>query len=481
MPRTRSARILSSVVAASAAAVLLSASLSCSDEGSGPPVVATVHILFPAGPTAFQTLGRTLQFNGFANDASGGLVNGVTPTWTSSATGVAIVSAGGLVTAVANGTTEIRAVVGAIQSAPLTVTVAQVADTIVVTPGSVSFGAIGSTRQLTAAVRDSGGALVAGAPAPTWTISGLGTAASVSATGLATALAVGTTDSAVATLGALSTRAPISVTQVVASILVANTGRDTIETTGGTRTYAATVRDSQANTIPGQTPTWSSTNGAVASVSAGGLAAAIADGTTNVRATIGAIVGQRLLTVRRYAAVFDLAPLDATITTNGGVQPFTISALDSSTAALPATWLTRLSAVATVAPLTGAAVNVMATGNGMTFVLVSAGTRTDSAQVTVSGQTPPPLAAAVSVGSFFFRSVNNLTQNDAIDTVGVGGTVTWTWLATADHSVESTGAPSFPSGPIQNTGSLARTFNAAGTYQYICVLHSGMSGRVVVR
>jgi plastocyanin len=111
---------------------------------------------------------------------------------------------------------------------------------------------------------------------------------------------------------------------------------------------------------------------------------------------------------------------------------------------------------------------------------VAAGTRTDSAQVTVSGQIAVPLTAGVSVDDFFFRSVLNLTMNPAIDTIAVGGTITWTFGGQS-HSVESTGDPAFPSGPIQTGGTLQRTFNAAGTYEYICILHGGMTGRVVVR
>ena len=482
MQRIRPARRASHLVAATAAVASLAFALSCSSDGGTPPVTVTsVVITAPAAGPSFQTLGRTVQFTAEPRNSSNAPIAGLTPTWSSSTGTVASVSAAGLVTALLNGTTEIRATYNGIPSTPLTVTVAQFADTTVVTPGAVAFGAIGSTRQLSAANRDSSGAAIPGTPTVVWTRAGTGGTATVSATGLVTALAVGVSDTAVATAGANVTRAPISVTQVPASILVTSNGSDTVRTTGVTRTFSAAVRDSQTNVIAGQVVTWSSLTPSVAVVASNGIATAIADGETSIRATRGAITGQRLLTVRRYAAVFDLAPLNATITTNAGTQGFTINARDSSTTVLPATWLSRLTSIATLTPASGASTTATGSGNGMTFIIVSAGTRTDSAQVTVSGQVSVPLTAGVSVGNFFFRSVNNLTENMAIDTVGVGGTVTWTWLSASTHNVESTGPPSFASGPLQAGGTLQRTFSASGTYQYVCILHAQMTGRIVVR
>ena len=94
-----------------------------------------------------------------------------------------------------------------------------------------------------------------------------------------------------------------------------------------------------------------------------------------------------------------------------------------------------------------------------------------------------PTAVAVNVGDFFFRSVRNNTQNAAIDTVAVGGTVTWTWSGSAPHSVASLGPPSFTSSTTRTgSGTYAFTFTAAGSYTYDCIIHGGsMSGTIVVR
>ena len=99
---------------------------------------------------------------------------------------------------------------------------------------------------------------------------------------------------------------------------------------------------------------------------------------------------------------------------------------------------------------------------------------------------PPPAAAAVIVGNIFFKSGHNGTANTAVDTVAVGGTVTWTWTNTGSmpHSVQSLGSPGFTSSAIQSQdGSTYQVvFSTPGTYQYDCAVHGGsMTGRIVVR
>jgi hypothetical protein len=104
---------------------------------------------------------------------------------------------------------------------------------------------------------------------------------------------------------------------------------------------------------------------------------------------------------------------------------------------------------------------------------------------TPAPSTPAPASAAVTLGDIFFKSVLNGSSNPAVDTVAVGGTVTWTWATTEalPHSVQSTGSPSFTSSGIQ-TGpgnTYQFTFTTAGTYQYDCAVHGQMmTGTIVV-
>lgn len=61
--------------------------------------------------------------------------------------------------------------------------------------------------------------------------------------------------------------------------------------------------------------------------------------------------------------------------------------------------------------------------------------------------------------------------------VSVGDTVTWDWKGNAVHNVTG---PGFNS-PTQGKGkSFTHTFNSAGSFTYVCTIHTGMKGTVKV-
>jgi len=98
--------------------------------------------------------------------------------------------------------------------------------------------------------------------------------------------------------------------------------------------------------------------------------------------------------------------------------------------------------------------------------------------------TAQPLAttAAVSIGDIFFKSAANGSQNPAVDTIAVGGKVTWTWGGADSHSAQSTGSPTFTSSSIMASGTYSFTFSTPGTYHYDCAVHGTlMTGIIVVR
>ena len=94
---------------------------------------------------------------------------------------------------------------------------------------------------------------------------------------------------------------------------------------------------------------------------------------------------------------------------------------------------------------------------------------------------------SVTVGAAIqFVSGHNGSHNPAVDTIAVGGTVTWTWGANSGayggHSVQSVGSQSFASSAVQSSGTYSLTFTSPGIYQYDCAVHgSAMTGTVVVR
>ncbi|MEP7325898.1 MAG: hypothetical protein ABI836_08125 [Gemmatimonadota bacterium] len=157
-------------------------------------------------------------------------------------------------------------------------------------------------------------------------------------------------------------------------------------------------------------------------------------------------------------------------------------------------WL--ISGDATMVPLLGntngsgianSTVTVGATP-GAIVITATAGTLGGSPQtfnLTGVNPPPPPTDITIAVGS----PGTNFTPK--VDTVAVGGTVTWNWAASG-HSVTSTGPTAFVSDPagVANTphsyGPI--TFATAGTYFYYCTQHgapgnppTGMSGTIVVR
>jgi len=91
---------------------------------------------------------------------------------------------------------------------------------------------------------------------------------------------------------------------------------------------------------------------------------------------------------------------------------------------------------------------------------------------------------AVTVGpDIRFVSSHNGSRNPAVDTIPVGGSVTWTWTGSLPHSVHSLGSTTFASSAIKTgSGTHAVTFTAPGTYQYDCAVHGpAMSGVIVVQ
>jgi len=360
-----------------------------------------------------------------------------------------------------------------------------VASVTITTPvGAPTIGALGRTVQFAAQAKDAAGTVV-GSAAITWASATPGVA-TVSGSGLVTAVANGTTQITATASGIASSPRTVTVSQATATITVSSIAAppDTLFTTGRQRQFSALAADSTGNALASQPAfAWTSADPTIATVGAStGLVAAVADGTADIHAAAGAVTGTRPIVVRRYPATFTLTPTTASITTQAGTQLFTGTAQDSTGATLTISWTSRATGIVTVSPATGTTTTATAAGNGSTHVIMASGGRSDSASVTVSGQPSAPSTAAVTVGDNFFRSVRNSTQNPAVDTVAVGGTVTWTWSGVGLHSVESTGSPSFTSSTTKSTGTYQFTFNSAGTYTYDCVVHGSlMTGTVVVK
>jgi plastocyanin len=63
-----------------------------------------------------------------------------------------------------------------------------------------------------------------------------------------------------------------------------------------------------------------------------------------------------------------------------------------------------------------------------------------------------------------------------------GDRVRWTWNDGATpHNVSSRGTLRFRSSSTKTRGIYVVRFNQAGTHRYLCTIHPGMAGKVVVR
>jgi plastocyanin len=94
----------------------------------------------------------------------------------------------------------------------------------------------------------------------------------------------------------------------------------------------------------------------------------------------------------------------------------------------------------------------------------------DPPAVTDTGATAPVMEAAIEIADFAF--------GPADVTVAVGGTVTWTNTDNQAHTATSSG--NFDTGSIAAGASASVTFDAPGTFTYICSFHPFMTATITV-
>lgn len=275
------------------------AGISClpdlAEEATGPLEVASVQVT-PESATLVP--GESVQLHGSARAADGALVD-ASLAWSGGDPAIATVSSSGRVSAVAPGQTQISATAGGktgravidVRSAVIPVA------SVTVEPASASLE-VGSTRQLTATAHAASGAVISGRPV-TWSSSSPDKA-SVSATGLVTAHAAGSSTVSATIEGksgtsAITVTAPPPPPAAVASISV-SPGSASVEV-GKTVQLTATLKDAAGNTLTGRTVGWTTSSASVASVSSSGLVTGVGAGSATITATSEGKSGQASITV----------------------------------------------------------------------------------------------------------------------------------------------------------------------------------------
>jgi uncharacterized protein YjdB len=415
--------------------------------------VATAVLLRPS--SARLVVGGTLALSADVVDARGRPIPDRPVTYATSDPRVAEVSSTGQVRALALGTAQITAVSGSAQgSASITVVAAAVVQppvaTVAVTLGAGSL-TVGQTTQAAATPRDAQGNPVPGAVVA-WSSSNPA-AATVSATGVVTAVAAGSA-SIRATIEGRSGEAGVQVTAPpppppasVASVVVA-LGNGSLAV-GATTQASAGARDADGNALTGRAVAWSTSNPAVATVSATGLVTAVAPGAASIRATVEGRTGEAGVQVAapppESVASVAVALGDATLR-EGQATTATATARDAQGAVLAGratVWASSDPGVATVSA-TGV---VTAVSPGTTTIQATVEGRTGTATLRVTPAPPRPVASVTVTLAAASLTIGQTTQaaatlRDASGAVLTGRAVVWTSSDPSVATVSGTGVVS---------------------------------------
>jgi uncharacterized protein YjdB len=264
-----------------------------------PSVVASVTV---TPSTASVVAGATVSLYATAKDAQGIVMTGQTITWSTSNAAVASVNSSGVVSGVSAGSATITAS-SAGKSGTSTVTVTTVpppppvVTTVTVSPAAASL-ATGATVALSAVVKDAQGTLMTGQTI-TWSTSN-SAVATVGANGVVTGVTAGLATITATCAGKTGTSS-VTVTAapppppVVTTVTVTPPTASVVS--GATISLSATVKDAQGIAMTGQTIMWSTTNSAVATVSANGVVTGAAAGLATITATCAGKSGTSSITV----------------------------------------------------------------------------------------------------------------------------------------------------------------------------------------
>ncbi len=358
-----------------------------------PPVVVEVEFMSPSADTT-MTAGAILELSAVARDAAGEVVE--TPvSFSSSAPAVAQIVGGSQVEAREAGAATLTATADGI-SASVTVTVeAGPASTVAfVAPEGGTLGlAIGGTFQTSVAAADAFGNPVTSGFGYS---SSNGSVATVSGTGLVTAVALGEAWIRV-TVGdgaqAVSDSVLVEVGPGALSTVVVSPASATAESLGDTLTFAAEGRDASGNVLGDVTFAWSVDEAGRASVldAAGGMTRVV---TTGVGPVVVSVTGTRggveqtasaNLAITQVPASMDLEPNTASLTTVGQTVDLSgrVTVRDARGTAIPGAEVGWTSGSPGVATVDGSGV-VTAVSSGQAVITASSGGASATATVTVT-------------------------------------------------------------------------------------------------
>ncbi|SVC43997.1 uncharacterized protein METZ01_LOCUS296851, partial [marine metagenome] len=254
-----------------------------------------------------------------------------------------------------------------------------VATSVTLTVTNLSFASLGQTQQLTATVQDQNGATMNGASV-TWSTSAT-SVATVSASGLVTAVANGTA-TITATAGSANGTAAVTVTQAAANMVLSDTVV-AFSALGDTSRVTATVQDQNSNDIGGTTATWATSDITIATVSSSGLITSVAEGTVLVSVTMGSLSAGIAVTVTQVPVSLDLAEKSLSFELLGTSVQLTAEASDGNGYSMSDTIISWATSNGSVAGVSGSGL-VTTVGGGTAQIIATVGALEASASVSIT-------------------------------------------------------------------------------------------------
>jgi uncharacterized protein YjdB len=277
------------------------------------PPVQTI-VVSPSADTLGIGTERTLS--AVLRDATGAILTGRALAWNSSSVTVASVSSNGVVTGLTQGAAIISASSeGRVGSATITV-LARLASTVILTPGSSTL-IVGTTQLLASQITDAQGNLITNRPIAF--TSDAPSVASVSGSGLVSALAPGTARITATSEGKSGTASITVIPVPVASVQVTPSAPSL--NIGTSQQLIAVARSAGGVILSGRTVVWTSGAPSIATVNTNGLVTGVAPGIAIVLAAIDGVTASATATVSLPTIVsITLTPIDPSIVITGSVQ-----------------------------------------------------------------------------------------------------------------------------------------------------------------
>ena len=451
--------------------------------GSTVVTVTTVSlvsiVVTPVTPTVIR--GLTQQFTAMGNfsDSTSRDITGEV-SWSSSNANVSI-SSTGLATADAVGTSTVTATSGSISDSTVVTVAAPTLVSIAVTPANTSL-AKGRTAQFVAMGTYSNSTTSDVTASATWSTGATATA-TVNATGLVTAAGEGST-TVIATLDSVSGNTPLTVTPAeLVSIAISGAPGSPLPL-GRTADLVATGTYTDTTTqILTTLVTWASADPNIASVSNTtpnqGRVTAVAVGTVNITATLGAVMGNVSITTAPAVLVsIVVTPANPSLLIPGTQQMIATGTFSDNTTAVvtgsPTIWNSQTQTTATVS----AGGNVTAVAPGTSLITATRSGVTGSTTVTTTYPVPTVTATSPADASIGVRAAAPIafTFSHAMDPASLtaqtaAGPCTGTLQASADNFSTciafTTAAPVMSGSPANTVATLqpASALTTLATYR----------------